>query len=189
MNSERDGAGVGVAPRQRLHGILYASEEHYGEAEAACLRAIELDPEMMAPYVALASTYARTEEYRKMVGVLRRARGVNPQALRACLDGEPQGKSRSEGSPRKKVNVPKGVEGAAEISHALVGVAMSRIVTMEDKEAVLAAETALQLDPKNSPAVMLLTLAYLLWGRGGEVRGRTSVLRNIPGLAEELFGR
>jgi hypothetical protein len=36
---------------------------------------------------------------------------------------------------------------------------------------------------------MLLTATYLLWGKGGEERGRTCALRNIPGLAEELFSR
>ena len=73
--------------------------------------------------------------------------------------------------------------------HSLLGVAMSRIVSGEDKEAALALEIALQLNSKNSPAVLLLTATYLLWVKGGEERGRTSALRNIPGLAEELCGR
>lgn len=110
-------------------------------------------------------------------------------ALRAYLDDEPQGDDQSAGAPRRRVNLPEGVEGAEEISHSLLGVAMSRIASGEDKEAALALEIALQLNPKNSPAVMLLTATYLLWGKGGEERGRTSALRNIPGLAEELFGR
>lgn len=119
----------------------------------------------------------------------RPAVGVDAVALRTYLDDEPQGDDRSAGAPRRRVNLSEGVEGAEEISHALLGVAMSRIASGEDKEAALALGIALQLNPKNSPAMMLLTATYLLWGKGGEERGRTSALRNIPGLAEELFGR
>jgi hypothetical protein len=106
-----------------------------------------------------------------MVALLRRAIDVNPRAPRNCLDEESPGGGRPKGAPPKRVNLPEGVKGDAQISRALVKVAMSRMATREDKEAVLAAEIALQLNPKNSPAVVLLTLAYLPWGRGGEGRG------------------
>lgn len=175
--------------RTHLRGVYCARDKRYEEAEESCLSAIELDPKEVAPYVTLASVYACARQYREMVGVLRRAVGVDAVALRAYLDDEPQGVDRSAGEPRKRVNLPEGIEGAEEISHALLSVAMSRIASGEDKEAALALEIALQLNPKNSSAVMLLTATYLLWGKGGEERGLTSALRNIPGLAEELFGR
>jgi hypothetical protein len=175
--------------RTHLRGVVCARDERYEEAEEPCLSAIELDSIEVGPYVTLASVYACVRQYRKKVGVLRRAIGVDTVALRAYLGDEPQGDDRSAGAPRRRVNLPEGVEGAEEISHALLGVAMSRIASGKDKEAALALEIALQLNPKNSPAVMLLTATYLLWGKGGEERGRTSALRNIPGLAEELFGR
>jgi hypothetical protein len=109
-----------------------------------------------------------------MVGVLRQAVGVNPVALRAYLDDEPRGGNQSAGAPRRRVNLPEGVEGAEEISHALLGVAMSRIASGEGEEEALALEIALHLNPNNSPAVILLTATYLLWGSAGEERGRTS---------------
>jgi len=175
--------------RTHLRGVVCAKDKRYVEAEESCLSAIELDPKEVGPYVTVASVYACVRQYRKMVGVLRRAVGVDAIALRAYLDDEPQGDDRSMGASRKRVNLPEGVEGAEEISHALLGVAMSRIASGEDKKAAMALEIALQLNPNNYPAVMLLTATYLLWGSGGEERGRTSALRNIPVLAEELFGR
>jgi Flp pilus assembly protein TadD len=175
--------------RTHLRGIVCAKDERYAEAEESCLSAIELDPKEVGPYVTLASVYVCAKQYGKMVGVLRRAVGVDAVALRAYLDDEPQGDDRSASASRRRVNLPEGVEGAEEISHALLGVGMSRIASGEDKEAALALEIALQLNPKNSPAVMLLTATYLLWGKGSDKRGRTSALRKMPGLAEELFGR
>jgi hypothetical protein len=65
---------------------------------------------------------------------------------------------------------------------------MSCVASGEDKEAALALEIALHLNLNNYPAVMLLTTTYLLWGKAGQERGRTSALRNIHELAEELFG-
>lgn len=190
MNPGQDDEGRRARlARAHLRGVLYARDEHYEEAEESCLRAIELNPEEVGPHVMLASVYASVRQYRKMVGVLRRAAGVDAVALRAYLDCEPQGDDRPAGASCRRVNLPDGVEGAEEISHALLGVAMSRIASGEDKEAALALEIALQLNPKNSPAVMLLTATYLLWGKGGQESWQTSALRNIPGLAEELFGR
>jgi hypothetical protein len=183
------GGGRDSRARTHLRGIVCARDERYAEAEESGLSAIELDPKEVGPYVTLASVYACVRQYGKMVGVLRRAVGVDAVALRAYLDDEPQGDDRSAGASRRKVNLPEEVEGAEEISHSLLGVAMSRIASGEDKGAALALEIALQLNPNNCPAVMLLTATYLLWGKGGEGRGRTSALRNIPGLAEELFGR
>jgi tetratricopeptide (TPR) repeat protein len=175
--------------RTHLRGIVCTIDERYEKAEESCLNAIELDPKKVGPYVMLASVYACVRQYRKMVGVLRQAIGLDAVALRAYLGDESQEDNQSAGAQRKRVNLPEGVEGAEEISHSLLGVAMSRIASREDKEAAMALEIALQLNPKNSPAVMLLTATYLLWGKGGEERGRTSALRNIPELAEELFGR
>jgi tetratricopeptide (TPR) repeat protein len=174
--------------RTHLRCVVCARDERYEEAEEACLSAIESDPKEVGPYVMLASVYACVRQYRKMVGVLRRAIGVDAVALRAYLDDESQEDNQSAGAQRKRVNLPEGVEGAEQISHALLGVAMSRIASGEDKEAALALEIALQLNLNNSPAVMLLTATYLLWGKGGDERGRTSALRNIPALAEALFG-
>lgn len=176
-----------LAHIRHVRAILYASDERYAEAEWACLGAIELDPEEVGPYVTLASVYACVRQYQEMIGVLRRAVGVDAVALRAYLDDEPRGDDRSAGAPRRRVNLTEGVEGAEEISHALLGVAMSRIASGDDKEAALALEIALQLNPNNSPAVMLLTATYLLWGRGGEEKGRTGALRKMHELAEELF--
>lgn len=178
-----------LAHTRHLRGILYAGEARYDEAEEACLSAIELDPEGVGPYVTLASVYACVRQHRKMVDVLRRAIGVDSVALRAYLDDEPRGDDQVIDATRKGVNLPEGVEGAEEISQGLMGVAMSRIASGEDKEAALALEIALQLNPDNSPAVMLLTVTYLLWGKAGEERARTSALRNMPGLAAELFER
>jgi hypothetical protein len=148
-----------------------------------------VDPKEVGPYVTLASAYACARQYGKMVGMLRRAVDDDPMALRAYLDDEPQGDDRSAGAPQKTVNLWEGGEAAEELWHSLLGVAMSRAASREDKKATLALEIALQLNPKNSTAVMLLTATYLLRGKGGGERGRTSALRNIPGLAEELFGR
>jgi Tfp pilus assembly protein PilF len=178
-----------LAHMRHVRAILYASGERYAEAEWACLGAIELDPEEVGPYVTLASVYACVRQYREMVGVLRQAISVDANALRAYLDDEPEGDDRSAGEPRRRVNLPEGIEGAEEISHALLGVAMSRIASGEDKEAAMALEIALQLNPNNSLAVMLLTATHLLWGSAGEEKGRTSALRKMPELAEELFGR
>lgn len=190
MSAEQDAARQRTRlARTHLRGVLCARDEGYEEAEESCLSAIELNPKEVGPYVTLGSVYACVRQYRKMVGVLRRAVGVDPVSLKADLDDEPQGDDRSAGEPRRRVNLPEGVEGAEEISHALLAVAMSRIASGQDKEAVLALEIALQLNPKNSPAVMLLTVTYLLWDKGGEERGRTSALRNIPELAEDLFDR
>lgn len=172
--------------RTHLSGVACARDEPYEEAEESGLSAIELNPKEVGLYVTLASIYACARQYKKMLGVLRRAVGVDAVVLRAYLDDEPPGDNLSTGASRRSVNLPEEVEA---ISHSLLGVGMSRIASGEDKEAALTLEIALQLNPKNSPAVMLLTATYLLWGKGGEERGRTSALRNIPGLAEELFGR
>jgi hypothetical protein len=136
----------------------------------------------------MASVNACARQCGKMRG-LRRAVGVDTVALRAYLDDEPRGDDRSAGASRRRVNLPEGVEGTEEISHSLRGVAMSRIASGEDKEEAMALEIALQLNPNNSPAMLLLTVTYLLWGSSGEKRMRTSALRKMPGLAEELLGR
>lgn len=60
--------------RTHLRGVVCARDERYAEAEESGLSAIELDPKEVGPYVTLASVYACLMQYRKMVGVLRRAR-------------------------------------------------------------------------------------------------------------------
>jgi hypothetical protein len=110
--------------RTYLRGVGCARDEHYAEAEESCLSAIELDLKEVGPYVTLSFVYACVRQYGKMVRVLRRAIGVDPMALRAYLDDEPQGDDLSTRASRRRVNLPEGVEGPEEISHALLGVAM-----------------------------------------------------------------
>lgn len=68
--------------RTHLHGFVCARDEQYAEAEESCLNAIEIDPKEVGPYVTLASVYVCGRQYRKMLGVLRRAVGVDAVALR-----------------------------------------------------------------------------------------------------------
>lgn len=129
----------------------------------------------------LASVYACARQNGKMVGVPRQAAGVNAVALKEYLDDKPQGDDRSASAPRRRVNLPEGVEEAEEMSHSLLGVAMSRIASGEDKEAVLALEIALQLNLNNSPAMMLLTATYLLWGKAARRGGARARCGTYPG--------
>jgi hypothetical protein len=134
---------VSHASSNHLQDIFYACGGAYAEVERVCMRAMELDPSVPAPYVALASAHASAGEDGKMMTLLTRAIDVNPRALRNCLDQESPGEDRPKGAPPKRVNLPEGIKGDAQVSRALVKVAMSRIATREDKEAVLAAEIAL----------------------------------------------
>jgi hypothetical protein len=139
--------------------------------------------------VELGVVYANQKEYPKLVDVLRQAIGVSPTAVRAYLGEHPLGDSPATAPDKAEISAPASAEGARDTVSLLVGVAMSRLESGRDREAVGALEIVLKLEPENPPAVMLLTAAYLLMGADTAEAGRRSVLRIIPELAAELFER
>ncbi len=91
-----------------------------------------------------------------MVDVLRQAVGIGPSAVRAYLGEGPQ--------PRAREHHPASAEGAKKTASRIVVTAASLIASGLDREAAGRLEMAVQIDSSNGPAVMLLTVAYLLMG-------------------------
>ena len=68
-----------------LLGRVYLARSEGEPAEAAFLKAIELNPQAFAPYLALGSLYARTQRYDEALGKLEQALKVNPKNLGAYM--------------------------------------------------------------------------------------------------------
>lgn len=165
--------------RHFLWGLFYAWEGRFEEAAEALRSAVEADPEVVGSYVELGMVYTCLGQYRQMVEVLRQAVGIGPSAVRAYFGEGPQSGVREYH--------PASVEGAKETASRIVVTSASRIASGHDREAAGRLEMALRIDRSNGPAVMLLTVAYLLLGKEAVEAGRESVLRGIPELASELF--
>lgn len=112
MSAVQDDAGqMTRLARTHPRGIVCTMDERYAETEESGLNAIELDPKEVSPYVTLASVYACVRQYKKMVGVLRRAIGVDAVALRAYLGDSLGATTGQRARPEEESTYRRGARG------------------------------------------------------------------------------
>lgn len=160
-----------------LLGILHAHEGRYEEAEAAFLRAVEAEPEMVGSYVELGLVYACRGEYPKMVEALRRAVEAGPSGVRAYMGRQPLGDVSDAPKPASYGHTRRSREGQSDAVIPLAA-AMSYLAEGRDKEAAGMLEQALGGEPSGPPPlVALLALTYLL--RGEDVEADEAGIRRV----------
>jgi tetratricopeptide (TPR) repeat protein len=170
---------------------------HEDQAIRSFKNALKIESNITEAHIGLGLAYSRENEYVEMVESFKKAIQISPQTVRkwakVSIPGSPKWLSFSPEYAHLKGKIAEFLHNLDE-ADALTRIAAAHISKGLDKAAITALEYCLKLVQDYEPAIVLLTIAYLLLKSRDEGEaaklGQSSVLKGTaPELIASLFSR